>query len=188
MVIRAGSAADAAQIAEVQRDSWFGAYAGIIAGEIIDRVTALDGGARVRQSFRTRPWQRMIVAIPDGEDGGGGGGGGIVGYAAFGPETDVLGAPWPHPLSTDGEERRVAELYALYVRPAWWSTGTGRALMDRVLARSVAAGYSAVTLWVLRDNRRARRFYERAGFAPDGATNVLTGLGDARELRYRQQL
>jgi len=120
VVIRAGSAADAAQIAEVQRDSWFGAYAGIIADEIIDRVTALDGGARVRQSFRTRPWQRVIVAVPDGADGG------IVGYAAFGPETDVLGAPWPHPLSTDGEERRVAELYALYVRPAWWSTGTGQ--------------------------------------------------------------
>ena len=88
MVIRAGSAADAAQIAEVQRDSWFGAYAGIIAHEIIDRVTTLDGGARVRQSFRTRPWQRMIVAVPDGEDSG------IVGYAAFGPETDALGAPW----------------------------------------------------------------------------------------------
>jgi RimJ/RimL family protein N-acetyltransferase len=52
----------------------------------------------------------------------------------------------------------------------------------------VAAGYSSVTLWVLRDNRRARRFYERAGFAPDGATNVLTGLGDVRELRYRQRL
>jgi GNAT superfamily N-acetyltransferase len=182
VVIRAGSAADAAQIAAVRRDSWFGAYAGIIADEIIDRVTAPDGGARVRQSFRTRPWQRMIVAVPDGGDGG------IVGYAAFGPETDVLGAPWPHPLSADGEERRVAELYALYVRPAWWSTGTGRALMDRVLARSVAGGYSSVTLWVLRDNRRARRFYERAGFAPDGATNVLTGLGDVRELRYRQQL
>jgi ribosomal protein S18 acetylase RimI-like enzyme len=188
VVIRAGSAADAAQIAAVQRDSWFGAYTGIIADEIIDRVTALDDGARVRQSFRTRPWQRMIVAVPDGKDGEDDGRSGIVGYAAFGPETDVLGAPWPHPLSTDGEERRVAELYALYVRPAWWSTGTGRALMDRVLARSVAAGYSSVTLWVLRDNRRARRFYERAGFAPDGATNVLTGLGDVLEVRYRQQL
>ena len=58
--------------------------------------------------------------------------------------------------------------------------------MDRVLARSAGAGYSSVTLWVLRDNRRARRFYERAGFAPDGATNVLTRLGDVLELRYRQ--
>ena len=185
VVIRAGSVADAELIAEVRREGWFGAYTGIIADEIIDRVTALDDGARVRQSFRTRPWQRMIVAVPAGEDGGGSG---IVGYAAFGPETDVLGAPWPHPLSTDGEERRVAELYALYVRPAWWSTGTGRALMERVLARSASAGYSSIALWVLRDNQRARRFYERAGFAPDGATNVLTGLGDVLELRYRQQL
>ncbi len=182
MVIRAGSAADAAQVAAVQREGWFAAYEGIIPGEIIDRVTAPDDGARVRQSFRIRPWQRMIVAIADGEDAG------IVGYASFGPETDVLSAPWPHPLSTDGEDGRVAELYALYVRPAWWSTGTGRALMERVLARSAGAGYSSITLWVLRDNRRARRFYERAGFAPDGATNVLTRLGDVVELRYRRSL
>ena len=86
------------------------------------------------------------------------------------------------------EERRVAELYALCARPAWWSTGTGRALMDRVLARSARAGYSSITLWVLRDNRRARRFYERAGFAPDGATNVLTRLGDVLEVRYHRAL
>ena len=182
VVIRAGSAADAAQVAAVQREGWFAAYAGIIPDEIIDRVTAPDDGARVRQTFRTRPWQRMIVAVPDGEDAG------IVGYASFGPETDVLSAPWPHPLSTGGEERRVAELYALYVRPAWWSTGTGRALTERVLARSARAGYSSITLWVLRDNRRARRFYERAGFAPDGATNELTRLGGVIELRYRRTL
>ena len=183
VVIRGGSAADAAPIAAVQREAWFAAYTGIIPDEIIDRVTAPDAGARVRQSFRTRPWQRMIVASPDDEQQHG-----IVGYAAFGPETDVLGAPWPHPLSTDGEERRVAELYALYVRPAWWSTGTGRALMDRVLARSAAAGYSSIRLWVLRDNQRARRFYERAGFAPDGATNVLTSLAGVLEVRYHRDL
>jgi len=99
-----------------------------------------------------------------------------------------MSAPWPHPLSADGEDGRVAELYALYVRPAWWSTGTGRALMERVLARSARAGYASIALWVLRDNRRARRFYERAGFTPDGATNVLTRLSSVIELRYRRSL
>ena len=196
VVIRAGSAAYAAQIAAVQRETWFAAYEGIIAPEVIDRVTVPDDGARVRQSFRTRPWQRMLVAVdPDAADPGAGGmgaggmgAGGIVGYASFGPETDVLDAPWPHPLTADGEGGRVAELYALYVRPAWWSTGTGRALMDRVLARTAAAGYRSITLWVLRDNQRARRFYERAGFAPDGATNVLTGLGGVLEVRYRRAI
>jgi RimJ/RimL family protein N-acetyltransferase len=52
----------------------------------------------------------------------------------------------------------------------------------------VAAGYQAITLWVLRDNQRARRFYERAGFLPDGATNVLNGLGGIIEVRYRRVL
>jgi GNAT superfamily N-acetyltransferase len=192
VVIRAGSAADAAQVAAVQREGWFAAYDGIIPAEIIDRVTAPDHGARVRQTFRTRPWQRMFVAVAADQEGPGQDGeptaSGIVGYASFGPETDVMSAPWSHPLTTDGEDGSVAELYALYVHPAWWSTGTGRALMERVLARTSTAGYQSITLWVLRDNLRARRFYERAGFAPDGATNVLRRLADVTELRYRRAL
>ncbi|MGH3192681.1 MAG: GNAT family N-acetyltransferase [Streptosporangiaceae bacterium] len=186
VVIRAGSVADAAQIAAAQREGWFAAYEGIIPAEIIDRVTTPDGGARVRQTFRTRPWQRMLVAVAADQEGPAAPG--VVGYASFGPETDVLSAPWPHPLTTDGQDGSVAELYALYVRPAWWSTGTGRALMERVLARTAGAGYLSIRLWVLRDNHRARRFYERAGFAPDGATNVLEHLGGVTELRYRRVL
>ena len=143
--IRAGSAADAAQIAAVQREGWFAAYEGIIPAEIIDTATAPDNGARVRQAFRTRPWQRMLVAVAADQEGPESAAPGIVGYASFGPETDFT-APWPPPRTTDGEEGRVAELYALYVRPAWWSTGTGRALVERVLSRTSDAGYLSITL------------------------------------------
>ncbi len=177
-MIRSASTADAAQISGVQRDSWLAAYQGIIAHEIIDRVTAPDGGARVRQVFRTRPWQRMVVAA-DGQE--------IVGYASFGPELDVF-APWPHPMSPAGRQGEVGELYALYVHPAWWSTGTGRSLMDHVLAKVSRAGFPTVMLWVLERNARARRFYERAGFRPDGASHVLDGLGGVIEIRYRRAL
>ena len=177
-MIRSASTADAAQIYGVQRDSWLAAYQGIIAHEIIDRVTAPDGGARVRQVFRTRPWQRMVVAA-DGQE--------IVGYASFGPELDVF-APWPHPMSPAGRQGEVAELYALYVHPEWWSTGTGRSLMDHVLAKVSRAGFPNVMLWVLERNARARRFYERAGFQPDGASHVLDGLGGVIEIRYRRAL
>ncbi len=172
------------------RASWRAAYQDIIAPDIIARVTAPDGGARVRQSFRTRPWQKTIVAVagPPETDDERDPADGIVGYAFFGPEQDVLGAPWPHPLSTPGQQGHVAELYALYVHPAWWSTGTGRALMDRVLASVSAAGYSSVMVWVLRDNARARRFYQRAGFAPDGASHPLDGLGGVTEVRYQRPL
>jgi len=100
----------------------------------------------------------------------------------------VLEEPWPYPLTPAGSDGLVAELYALYVHPAWWSTGTGRALMDHVLARVCMAGYACITLWVLEANARARCFYQRAGFAPDGARHVLDDLGGVIEIRYRRAL
>ena len=187
VVIRSASAADATQIAAVMRESWLAAYDGIIAPALLDQATAPDGGARIRQSFRLRPWQRMIAAVARGQapadDPAG-----IVGYASFGPERDVLDTPWPYPLTPGGSDGQVAELYALYVHPAWWSTGTGRALMDHVLAKVCAAGYACITLWVLEANARARRFYQQAGFAPDGARHVLDDLGGVTEIRYRRAL
>ena len=51
-----------------------------------------------------------------------------------------------------------------------------------------AAGYRRVVLWTLTGNARARRFYDRLGFAPDGAANILTGLGGVQELRYVRDL
>jgi GNAT superfamily N-acetyltransferase len=179
VVIRPGSAADAAQIADVQRDSWFAAYEGIIAREIIGRVMRPDDGARVRQTFLTRPWQQMIVAVAEP---------GVVGYASFGPEVDVLGTPWPHRMTTAGQAGAAAELYALYVHPAWWSTGAGRALMERAVSDISIAGYQEMLLWVLEDNIRARAFYERAGFSPDGVSGVLDTLGGVVEVRYRRTL
>jgi ribosomal protein S18 acetylase RimI-like enzyme len=189
VVIRSASTADAAQIAAVMRDSWFAAYDGIIAPAIIDQATAPDGGARIRQSFRTRPWQRMIAAVArEPRHQGDTAAPGVVGYASFGPERDVLGMPWPYPPTPAGSDGQTAELYALYVHPAWWSTGTGRALMDQVLAKVCAAGYACITLWVLEANARARRFYARAGFTPDGARHVLDDLGGVTEIRYRRAL
>jgi GNAT superfamily N-acetyltransferase len=190
VVIRSASTADAVQIAAVRRDSWFAAYEGIIPHPMIDRATAPDDGALVRQSFLTRPWQRVIAAVagepPQAAPGEGAPG--IVGFASYGPELDVLDTPWPHPLTAAGQEGRAAELYALYVHPVWWSTGTGRALMNHVLAKVSTARYARITLWVLEDNARACRFYQRAGFAPDGARHVLDDLGGVTEIRYRRAL
>jgi ribosomal protein S18 acetylase RimI-like enzyme len=55
-----------------------------------------------------------------------------------------------------------AYLAALYVRRSHWSTGLGQRLLDEAL------GDEAARLEVFRDNVRARRFYARNGFVPDG--------------------
>ena len=192
--IRPGSAADAPAIAQVRRESWFAAYTGIIDRRLIDRATATGGSAVDPPVYR-----RTLVAV-GGDDPV------VVGFASFGPERSVISAsPPPAPaggysaaagalpalvgdLTPAGRAGDTGELYALYVTPAWWSTGTGRELMGSVLGALRAAGYPKAVLWVLADNARARRFYDRAGFAPDGATNVLGGLGGVLELRYAREL
>jgi len=198
--IRAGLAADAPAIARVRRESWRAAYEGIIPTPIIDRATAHGGAAA-----DPPPYRRTLVAEA-GEHRA------VIGYASFGPERAVAavtsslnaasgrpvqpavnpsatdGEAAPDPLTPDGRAGLVGELYALYLTPAWWSAGAGRALMGRVLAFLADDGYRRVVLWVLADNARARRFYERAGFAADDGTNILAGLGGVLEIRYSRDL
>ncbi len=96
--------------------------------------------------------------------------GSVVGFAIGGPGRQV------------GEHLPVrdAELLSLYVRSAEHGTGVGQELLDAV----VAPGRPA-QLWVAQDNPRARRFYERNGFRPDGARfdEDETGLAQVRLVR-----
>jgi GNAT superfamily N-acetyltransferase len=63
----------------------------------------------------------------------------------------------------------------------------GAVLLGSALDALRADGWPAVTLWMLEGNARGRAFYERFGFAADGATHDLAKLG-AREMRLRAAL
>jgi RimJ/RimL family protein N-acetyltransferase len=62
-------------------------------------------------------------------------------------------------------------LHGLYVLPAVWGTGVARALHDSVLA--ALPDCAEVKLWVLEDNRRARRFYEKHGWRRNGEQRIV---------------
>ena len=82
-----------------------------------------------------------------------------------------------------------ALLPTLYRPPAAIGRGHGSALMDVGLARLAAHGYQHVELWVHPDNQRARRFYERGGWASDGTTQVEQVWGvELAELRMTKDL
>ena len=86
------------------------------------------------------------------------------------------------------DERGLGELYAIYVHPDWWGTGTGRSLIERGEAE-LSSRYREATLWVLEANPRARSFYEAAGWAADGANKSDERWGvRAPEVRYRKKL
>lgn len=80
-------------------------------------------------------------------------------------------------------------MYALYVHPDQMGQGVGRALLTESVARCSAAGHGRLLLWVLKENDRARRFYERAGFRADGAEEPFEVDGVAvPEVRYTRTL
>jgi GNAT superfamily N-acetyltransferase len=81
---------------------------------------------------------------------------------------------------------RRCELYALYLSQEHTRQGVGRVLTARAVEWLVGAGYLAATLWVLRDNIRARAFYEALGWAVDGTERrEHRGEVPLDEVRYR---
>jgi ribosomal protein S18 acetylase RimI-like enzyme len=121
--------------------------------------------SRWRARLRTPPAGWTTTVVEDGEA--------VVGFASIGPSRD---------------ERGIGELYAIYVDPSHWSTGAGRMLLEEGEAQ-LRSAYDEATLWVLEENPRARRFYERAGWAPDGARKAEVRWGvRAPEVRYRKRL
>ena len=63
------------------------------------------------------------------------------------------------------------ELYAIYARQAWHGSGVGQSLLD------ASIGDLACSVWVLEVNPRARAFYARNGFEPDGTREYDDRLG-----------
>ena len=64
-------------------------------------------------------------------------------------------------------------LEGLYVTPEHWGTGLAGELHDRALSVVRELGSELCHLWVLEDNARARRFYERRGWRENGTTRVV---------------
>ena len=64
-------------------------------------------------------------------------------------------------------------LEGLYVVPERWGTGLADELHGRALEVVRDLGSPSCKLWVLEDNMRARRFYERRGWRENGETRVV---------------
>lgn len=169
--IRPARAEDADQIAATHVEGWQWGYRGQLPD---DALANIDAAARLAL------WRRVLagetpdadvwVATRNRDDGRER----VVGFVSAGPSRD------PGAAEDEGE------IYALYLRAEQAGTGAGRALLATALAALRERGAASVVLWVLASNARARRFYERAGFAPDGGEKTAPWQGhELREVRYR---
>jgi RimJ/RimL family protein N-acetyltransferase len=157
--VRAATPADARAIAEVTVETWRATYVGVFPQAILDELD-VDARERMWRSFAGSDRGGMFVAERDKR---------IIGFVSVGPSRDPEG---------------IGELYAIYVVPGAWGTGAGLALMEEGVGW-LREHYTEAVLWVATENPRARRFYERYGWAVDGTrTDVVEGV-EVPEVRYR---
>jgi RimJ/RimL family protein N-acetyltransferase len=169
VIVRPATADDAAALAAVHVRSWQVAYRGQVPQEHLDRLDPVRREQGWRQWIRdSRPPAGILVL--DHEDDG------VIGFVCFSPTRDP-----------DADPAEVGEIQAIYLLPSRWGRGGGRLLMDAGVRRLREAGFRELTLWVLETNERARRFYESAGWQPDGSAKTDDSRGvPLVEVRYRR--
>ena len=171
MRLRIASATDAGQIAEVHVRAWQAAYRGQVPDDYLDSLSIDQRHTSWSEILsESDPPSTAVFVIEDDDQG-------VVGFAAISPSRDSESTP------TTGE------VGAIYLLPEFWGAAYGWALLNRATESLREAAFSTATLWVLESNVRARSFYERAGWAPDGEQKMDDrGTFSLHEVRYRRTL
>jgi ribosomal protein S18 acetylase RimI-like enzyme len=164
MNVRAATAEDAPAIARIHVDAWRAAYRAYMPASYLDSLS-VDERSRMWTGALTRAAPaRLVVTDP------------LLGFCFFGASRDA--------------EDGAAEIFAVYVQPDSWQRGAGRALCTHAEEDARQRECASIALWTLKVNDGARRFYERLGYAPDGAERANTRLTGfpLHEMRYRKVL
>ena len=168
--IRLAEPADATKIATIHVRSWQHAYDRILPSEFLDALSIDDRESRWREHLQEPPEsdRRTWVAVIGDR---------LVGFVGAGSvgDTDV--------------PSDAAEVFAIYLEPSFFGSGVGRILLAHAVDDLKQRGFTEAFLWVLRDNTRARRFYETAGWRFDGSEKrELRGEVVLDEVRYKVSL
>jgi GNAT superfamily N-acetyltransferase len=189
--IRPGLPDDADMIADAHVRAWQVAYRGIVQDSFLDSpafaLARRDGWRRTLSGDLPDGWDvdhRVLVPVVDDC---------VVGFGHIGRERiDVDDDPNGFTLGDEGE------LYSFYLHPDAWGSGIAPALIDACHG-ALRKRFSTACLWVLRENPRARRFYEREGWSATDVNDVKFWDGPQipdvpplaaplAELRYQRSL
>lgn len=150
---------DALAVSRVYEESWRFAYRDIIPQAYLDGIPV---GKWCAAQLEENGMRTLVML--EGDE--------YIGVSRYGPSRFPDFPGW-------------GEVVSLYLRLPWIGKGYGRALLEAASRELAAMGFDRVFLWVLEENRRARAFYERAGFSPSGRwlDNEIGGK-PLRELAY----
>jgi len=138
---------DAPALGYLHVASWREAYAGILPDEMLASLS-VESRAAMWAGVLGDPEAHFGTEIYVAEDQGH-----LVGFGSCGRQRDES-------LMESGFSGGIG---AIYVLQSHQHQGIGRSIMGLMARALLEAGRRAASLWVLRDNLVARRFYERLG-------------------------
>ncbi len=162
MNIRKATVDDVKDISRIYALSWKTAYVGMVPQDFLDAIDDHRWVDKFRQDIGDGTLSALMVC--DGDI--------TVGCAAFGASREEKMPGW-------------GEIVSIYLRPDYFGKGYGEALLKETVAALREQGHERIFLWVLRDNSRARRFYEKHGFVCSGEESTLEIMGEKLvDVRY----
>lgn len=136
-------------VSRIYEESWRAACRGMVPQAYLDGIPAGHWAEALDRADRT-----TLVMLDGGKPAG---------TAAVSPSR------WP-------EHPEFGEIVSLYLLPEYMGRGYGRPLLEAAVRELEGRGFRDILLWVLEENRRARRFYEKHGFR-FGGTRMESVVG-----------
>lgn len=152
---------DIEKVAKIITEDCKIAYKGIIDDEYLKNLDYKDKEKSIREKYQK---QKSIVL----EEGI------VKGYSRFGENRD--------------EEKDLGELYALYVEADERGKKIGEKLLRKTASILKERGYKEMVIWCLKENKKARKFYEKMGGKLYKTRNIEIGNKEYAEVCYKYDL
>lgn len=158
--IRLATPDDALTCAKIHIKSWNFAYSKIVPKNIIDSHNEKRAGMWSALLNNNECNQYVIVF-----------------------ENQIIGFVGIDRPGDDRKDTDFCEIGGLYLDPDYIGKGFSQKAIDWAKKEIIKRGFSGVSLWVLKENRRAITFYEKNGFRSDGIL-LPSGIGNTLKMHY----
>ena len=149
---------DFESIGNIYASSWKTAYHGIVPQDYLDNLS----GNRWTKVLKNSEYDAFVVM--DGKK--------YAGTSSVSPARDASMKGW-------------GEIISIYLLPEYWGRRYAQPLFQTSVNALRAMGFGSVFLWVLRENIRARKFYEKCGFEKNGdISSIVIAEKELTEIKY----
>lgn len=164
ITIRYETFSDISSVSFVHAETWHSTYQGIISDDYLNRMieNQVNRIQKRQETFYDHKISRTIVAEIDGK---------VIGFSSYGP-------------SRDFNDKKIAEIYALYVLKEKQGIGIGNLMVEFIVDEFINDNYDSLRIWALKENKY-RKYYEKLGGKIVEEKEIVIGMQNYLEVCYQ---